>query len=186
MYSLQAYTVVIDQRLGAAGEVSAYMAHTAAYPYSRAATMGLYVGGNIPQTRKDAGYPYSFKTGVELKDTKQPLVFNNPSTTTPKRPIAILGAQNSTYTNHSQINYIQPIDGFSDAVFDTPVGRDNYVVMVRVGEGEPNPKTCTRPGLERYYQLDEDTEWICNSNKEFIDSGKSDTPKTRQCYFWWC
>jgi len=170
MYSLQAYTVVIDQRLGSAGEVSAYMAHTAGSPDSRAATMGLFVGGNVPQTRKDAGFPYSFKTGVELRDTRAPLVIHNPSTANAsgKRPFAILGAQDSSYTNHAEINYVQPSDGASEAVFDTPVGKDNFVVMVRVGEGEPNPKSCTRPGLERYYQLNTNTEWICNSDREFF------------------
>jgi len=176
MYSLQAYTVVIDQRLGSGGEVSAYMAHTAPFPDSRAAHMGMYIGGSVPQTRKDAGYPYTFKKGIEMRDTETPLTLHNPSITgTDKRPIAVLGALNSTYVNHSQINYIQPTDGASEVVFDAPVGKDNYVVMVRVGDGEPNPKTCTRPGLERYYQLDTNTEWICNSEKEFFVPSRSST-----------
>ena len=178
MYSLQAYTVVIDQRLGSAGEVSAYMAHTSGQPDSRAANMGMFIGGNVPQTRKDAGFPYSFKTGIELRDTRTPLVILNSSGTGNKKPIAVLGAQNSSYINHSQINYIQPTDGTSEAVFNTPVGKDNYVVMVRVGDGEPNPKTCTRPGLERYYQLDTNTEWICNSEKEFFVPSRPTTTTT--------
>jgi len=168
MYSLQALKLVVDQRLGAGGESNGIMMFAGGSKDSRPGDVAYFAGGvgRLPEVRMDV-YPYFWEKGIELRDAKYPINVHNPSLETPRRPLAVLGALNATYRDHIQFSYNQPTEGLSEVVLDPPPGRDHYLVTVRVGKGAPSPKACTRPGIERYYQLDTDSEWICSASKEF-------------------
>ena len=168
MYSLQALKIVVDQRLGSGGEVNGIMMYASGNKDARPGDVGYYVGG-MGKLMDDRlkHYPYYWRKGIELRDTQYPITVLNPVLTTDKRPLAVLGALNTSYVDHIQLNYNQPKEGLSEVVFDPPPGKNNYVVTVTVGEGEPSPKTCSRPGIERYYQTDTDSEWICSSENKF-------------------
>ncbi len=169
MYSQQSIKFMLDQRLGSGGDNNGFMVVTESNEDSRPGTIGLFVGssdGIIPQTRKNAGYPYSWEKGLDLQDIKHPIVIHN-SALGKKKPAFLFGAADSDESSDIlYFNYNQPED-FSEVVLDPPPGMDNYIVTVTIGEGEPSPKTCSRPGIERYYQTDTDSEWICSSNNQF-------------------